>query len=190
MNETILTTDREAQERVGKIRTYTGKYVDPFNMRAEDLDIRDIAHHLSLINRYTGATEIGYNVAQHSVAVSRHFVGTELRLAGLLHDGAEAYLNDIASPLKKNPAMAGYVAALDRLDTLIFQTFDLDPALMKTIKPMDDVEFTVEVASFWGRIDWKRKIRPLPAKASEQLFLDEFQDIMQEIAGARLQRVS
>lgn len=180
MNEPIVDQPRIVGEKSGKIRTFTGKYVDPFNMQPEDLDIRDIAHHLSLINRYTGATQHGYNVAQHSVAVSRHFIDPELRMAGLLHDAAEYVLNDIASPVKRHPAMAGYVKALSDLDTIIFNHFGLDIALMKTVKPMDDVEFTYEVASWWGTIDFKRRIRPLPAGASEQLFLEEFRDIQQK----------
>jgi hypothetical protein len=174
MSEFIVSTTRIAQDNLGKIRTFTGKYVDPFNMTAGDLDIRDIAHHLSQINRYTGAAPIPYSVAQHSVAVSRHFVNWEMRLAGLLHDAGEAYLNDIASPLKKHPCMAGYVEALDRLDALVFVTYGLDPALLKATRGADDAEFTYEVASFWGKIDYKRMIRPLPAAGAERLFLEEF----------------
>ena len=179
MNEFITTAPREQQDTVGKIRTYTGKYVDPFNMRAEDIDIRDIAHHLSLINRYTGATPVAYSVAQHSVAVSRHFIDPELRLAGLLHDAGEYVLNDIASPVKRHPAMAAYVEALDRLDALVFQVFGLDFSLMKVVKPFDDMEFTYEAATFWGTIDFQRRVVPLPARAAEQLFLTEFKAIMQ-----------
>jgi hypothetical protein len=179
VSEFITTAPREHQDTAGKIRTYTGKYVDPFNMAAEDIDIRDIAHHLSLINRYTGATPLAYSVAQHSVAVSRHFIDPELRLAGLLHDAGEYVLNDIASPVKRHPAMAAYVEALDRLDALVFRVFGLNLNLMKTVKPFDDMEFTYEVATFWGTIDLKRRIRPLPAQAAEQLFLSEFKAIMQ-----------
>ena len=174
MKDFILNMPRLKQDTVGKIRTFTGRYVDPFKMQASDLDIQDIAHHLSIINRHTGATPVPYSVAQHSVAVSQHFLDRDLRLAGLLHDAAEAYLTDIASPLKKNPAMAGYVAALNRLDELVFTTFGLDKALLKEVRGADDFEFTREVATFWGSIDPARRIRPLPAAAAERLFLDEF----------------
>ncbi|MBF9666386.1 metal-dependent phosphohydrolase, partial [Streptococcus pseudopneumoniae] len=38
-------------------------------------------------------------MAQHSVLVS-HFGDMDYELEGLLHDAAEAYLTDIAKPLK------------------------------------------------------------------------------------------
>jgi hypothetical protein len=60
--------------------------------------IETIAQSLAFTNRYNGS--IGtYSVAQHSVLVSRQ-LPPELRLAGLLHDAPEAYLGDMAAPLK------------------------------------------------------------------------------------------
>jgi hypothetical protein len=175
MNEYIVTARRIDQERAGKIRVHpSGRYVDPFGMKPEDISIYDIAHHLAGINRYTGGTPVPYNVAHHSVLVSREFIDRDLRLAGLLHDAAEYVLNDFASPAKRNPIMAGYVAKMDELDAMIFEVFGLDPALMKAVKPADDAIFQRETASFWGSIDEKRRIRPLPAAESERLFLAEF----------------
>jgi hypothetical protein len=84
------------------ILTYTGK-VFPFGCMTPDMiDIRDIAHALSQLCRYTGHTTMFYSVAQHSLLVSEKMPGGPAqKLAGLLHDGAEAYTNDLASPLKK-----------------------------------------------------------------------------------------
>jgi hypothetical protein len=175
MSEYIVTAPRAEQERRGTIMVRpSGRLVDPFDMKATDLEITDIAHHLSHINRYTGATPEPYNVAHHSVLVSREFLDRDLRLAGLLHDAAEYVLNDIASPVKRHPAMRGYVKALDALDVLIFKTFGLDPALLKTVKPADDAIFHRETASFWGSIHPSKRIRPLPPGESRRIFLAEF----------------
>ena len=174
-SEYIVAAPRDQQETRGCIRVHpSGLYVDPFNMRPEDLRIQDIAHGLAGINRYTGHTPVPYNVAQHSVLVSQEFLHRDLRLAGLLHDAAEYVFNDIASPVKRHPAMRAYVEALESLDRLIFTTFGLDPGLMKTVKSADDAIFQRETASFWGSIPVVKRIRPWSAAHSEDMFLEEF----------------
>lgn len=81
------------------IQTYTGKKFFPLNPRPEEVCIEDIAHALSMSCRYTGHTTEFYSVAEHSILAS-HFVPPALALEGLLHDAAEAYIGDMASPLK------------------------------------------------------------------------------------------
>lgn len=84
--------------------TYTGKKINILKMKISDIDIRDMAHHLSLECRFGGATPKMDSVAQHSVLVSMHierFGGsTEESLWGLLHDGAETYLCDMGKGIK------------------------------------------------------------------------------------------
>lgn len=66
--------------------------------------IKDVAHHLAQINRYTGACSRPYSVAEHSLLVER--IGQQrgatpvLRLALLMHDAHEAYTSDMSSPAK------------------------------------------------------------------------------------------
>ncbi|OQB96746.1 MAG: hypothetical protein BWX86_00588 [Verrucomicrobia bacterium ADurb.Bin122] len=83
----------------GFVQTYTGRAFYPLAPRPGDVCIRDIAHHLSLRARWGGATRRLYSVAQHSVLVAEH-LPEHLRIYGLLHDAAEAYLPDIAAPIK------------------------------------------------------------------------------------------
>lgn len=80
------------------IITFTGKSFDYKFPQQESICLEDIAHHLALINRYTGATRVPYSVAEHSVRMSYLTTGTPI--VNLLHDSAEAYLNDITSPVK------------------------------------------------------------------------------------------
>lgn len=67
-------------------------------------DLKDIAHHLAQINRFTGACSRPYSVAEHSLLVERigaaRGASPSLRLALLLHDAHEAYTSDQASPAK------------------------------------------------------------------------------------------
>ncbi len=82
------------------VTTYSGKSIDIAKPDPALICINDIAHQLSLINRFNGATEYPYSVAQHSVIVS-NIVRPEFALLGLLHDAAEAYLGDIVHPVKQ-----------------------------------------------------------------------------------------
>lgn len=67
-------------------------------------DIRDVAHHLALINRFNGATSRPYSVAEHSLLCERiaaaQGADAGLRLAALMHDAHQAYVGDVTSPAK------------------------------------------------------------------------------------------
>lgn len=84
----------------GKVRTFSGLFVDPLNLQPEDINITDIAHALSQIPRFGGHSRVQLSVAQHCVWVAKE-LPDELKLEGLLHDASEAYLLDIPSPLKE-----------------------------------------------------------------------------------------
>ena len=118
------------------IRTFTGRSVNPLDLRPEDIDILDIAHALSCVNRFAGHTEKPISVAQHSVYVSRlvdtdpNFEEWDEPLRGLLHDAAEAYLGDVTKWLKSSDVMAGYREAEHRAERVIAQAFGLDGSLM------------------------------------------------------------
>ena len=81
------------------IETYTGRKFFPLNPRARDLCIEDIAHALAMTCRYNGHCSEFYSVAQHSCIVS-DLCEERWKMAGLMHDAAEAYLGDVVSPVK------------------------------------------------------------------------------------------
>lgn len=82
------------------IHTFSGIAFDLLNPQPEMILIEDIAHSLALINRFNGAAIFPYSVAQHSLYVAC-LLPPKLKLHGLLHDAAEAYVGDMVSPLKK-----------------------------------------------------------------------------------------
>lgn len=63
------------------------------------IDLKEIAHSLSKLCRFTGHNDIFYSVAQHSIEVAR-MCPPKYAMWGLLHDAAEAYMNDVNAPLK------------------------------------------------------------------------------------------
>lgn len=125
------------------ITTYTGKDFDPLNPRSELVDIRDIAHALSLLCRANGHFVSFYSVGQHCIncaleAKARGYA-MRLQLACLLHDAAEAYMADVTRPVKQ--MLEEYTTAEDRLLKVIYRKFlpeMLSAEEMQAVKAIDD----------------------------------------------------
>lgn len=91
---------RTKDERGDWMQTASGRKIYVMSPRADDVEIRDIAHALARICRFGGHVKCEhYSVAQHSVLVSQT-CEPENALVGLLHDAAEAYIGDVVRPLK------------------------------------------------------------------------------------------
>lgn len=91
------------------IGTYSGKKFYPLDPHPEDVTSLDIAHALSLKVRWTGHCNRFYSVGQHSLRVAnvtrtlvQGMLTDTLVAYALLHDAAEAYLPDVARPLKSS----------------------------------------------------------------------------------------
>lgn len=108
-----------------KIRTASGALVDLMNPQPADICFRDIAHALSQICRFTGHTIFFYSVAQHSLHMV-DIVSKRAQPYALLHDAHEAFVNDLASPLKRamtakaDDGAVAYLAIRDAFDAAIF----------------------------------------------------------------------
>lgn len=122
-----MSMTNEYTRRTSWIMTQSGICFNPLCPRVEDIAINDIAHALALINRFSGHTKVPYSVAQHCVLVSLalEIEWPDLALKGLLHDGAEAYACDLPRPLKRQEIFAPYRAAMEHLQSVIYQAFGL-----------------------------------------------------------------
>lgn len=118
------------------IQVRSGGKFFPLDPDPDAIDIQDIAHALSNICRYTGHVSEFYSVAEHSCYVSRQ-LPSEHALAGLLHDAAEAYMNDVASPVKHQDAMQPYRDAEKKLERMILTKYGLAPELPPEVKVVD-----------------------------------------------------
>jgi hypothetical protein len=180
------------------IRTFTGRKFWPFDPRPEDIDIRDIAHALSLICRFAGHCRYMYSVGQHSLEVSKH-VDTEYRLWALLHDASEAYLLDVLSPIKHELMGVEYMHAETRLMGVICDRFDLDHNCPKSVKEADNRMLVTEQRDLMNSADWgegrdrgirpfKGILRPVTSPAIiERHFLEAFESYGgKRSAGGRL----
>ena len=107
------------------ITTYTGKHFDPVAPQEELLELRDIAHSLSLICRANGHMKHFYSVGQHSVACAKEAqargLSERIVLGCLLHDASEAYLSDVTRPIKHE--MTRYLEVEETLQEMIWAHF-------------------------------------------------------------------
>lgn len=168
------------------ILTYSGIAFDLLNPRPEDVRVEDIAHHLSLLCRFTGAVRSHYSVAQHSVMVA-DMLPEPLRLAGLLHDAHEAYLGDWSSPLKTamKKLAANPDALATRVDLAIGEKFGVEVLVSPEIRHADLVALATEMRDLLPHHHKvlaslpepaERKIVPWPAKRAEAAFLAAFRN--------------
>lgn len=120
-------------ERKGDwIQTYSGKQFWPFDPRAEDVSLYDIAHALSMQCRYGGHVAYFYSVAEHCVILS-HAVPEHLAMQALMHDAAEAYLVDVPRPIKRS--LEKYYEIERGIEQVVMPHFNLpwpiDPLVME-----------------------------------------------------------
>ena len=123
------------------ILTAAGDYFDLLHPEEFDYDVAVIGHALSNLGRFTGHTVQFYSVAQHSVLVSRA-LPPELALQGLLHDAAEAFLGDVAAPLKAH--LPNYREIEARVQLAINRHFGLPDELDPRVKEADMVLLATE----------------------------------------------
>jgi hypothetical protein len=121
----------------GWMQTYTGKQFFPTRPRIEDIDIRDIAHALSMICRYGGHVDRFYSVAEHCILMSQA-VSPENALWALLHDATEAYVGDMVRPLKYTPGLELYREIEDNLMLLIAEKFGLSGGMPAEVHEADN----------------------------------------------------
>jgi len=137
--------------------TFTGKHIDPTDLRHEDICIEDIAHALALCNRFAGHSKKPISVAQHSVYVVRvvekdPFAQAKwIRLQALLHDAAEAYLGDITRWIKRTAFLDGYRLLEHEVQSRIYQRFDLPMSLHPSITKADRVMVRFEARKAFGK---------------------------------------
>lgn len=182
------------------IQTFTGRRVDldpfpgPGYGSKDPIVIEDIAHHLALLNRFTGGTRWPFSVAQHSVNVAKHagcwdgrnYLRPDGGRFGLLHDAAEAYYGDVSSPLKgllspryHDLEQAALVAILVRFDLI-----DLTAEVERAVKHSDLIMLATEKRDLlnlsghaWGlTVEPDRRLtgHPLSWRTAEEDYLTHF----------------
>lgn len=129
------------------LSTFTGNKFFPFAPHPHQIDIRDIAHGLSLLCRFSGQCPYFFSVAEHSIYVANN-LPDNLKLEGLLHDASEAYLADLPRPVKVG--LPEYNAIEAAVEEVIAQKFDLAFPTPSQVKTADNALLRNEVFTFFG----------------------------------------
>lgn len=171
-------------ERIGDwCQTFTGVAFYALDPRPNEIDLRDIAHALSMQCRYGGHTKHFYSVAEHCVILSRA-VPSELALAALMHDAAEAYLVDVPRPIKKS--LEKYYEIERNLEKVIAEKFDLAHPWPDLVMEYDTRILNDERAQLMATppIEWHPMGDPLnvdvigwPPEIAERQFLVRFAEL-------------
>ena len=141
------------------IVTASGRVIDPINPDPDDILIEDIAHSLGNSCRFTGHVREFYSVAEHSVRMVE-LVGGEYARDVLLHDASEAYLSDIARPLKKYSRLGDlYEEVEDRLMEVISYKFDIEWPLCERVKWADEEMLKAEIRDLLPQVDDDRLLQ-------------------------------
>lgn len=187
------------------ICTYTGVEFFPFEPKADAIHLRDMAHALALKTRFTGHTLLFYSVAQHCVLVSwwleSQYGSRELAQWGLVHDAYEAYMPDIASPVKgsvflhhPDGTQESFKEAENRFMQVLAKKLGLSWPQPPEVKVADAVVFIAEKHALMPDVPWwaivpapsasAPEILPWPWEVAEKRwqsrFLELFVDAVQE----------
>lgn len=174
-------------KQIRSILTHSGRY---FNFDAPEksyIDIETIAHALSHICRFTGHVDNFYCVAQHCVLVS-YLVPPEYAMEGLMHDTPEAYIGDVATPLKA--MLSDYKTIEHRVEAAVLGHFGLPAIMHPSVKQGDLKALATEKRDLMpdavDLLSWEciegiephpEKIIPLSSEDAKNLFLARYYEL-------------
>lgn len=162
-------------------------YLDP---EKADIDIEQLATALSNICRFAGHVKWFYSVAQHAVNVS-WIVPRQYRYTGLMHDTAEAFTNDLPTPLKV--AVPIFKDLEVRIEAAMAAKFGFQYPLPEAVKYADlqmlmiEKEYLKPSSSHWTILDGIQRpntdfinLEPMSPEEAKWAFLDRYEDLRNE----------
>ena len=153
------------------------RYVNVFELTADDIQIEDIAHALARLCRYNGQVAGFLTVAGHSIRCAERAIDCDredVALECLLHDAAEAYIGDLVRPLKIHPDFKESYRRLEvGIEAVIAEKLGLVFPFDPFVKEMDDAELQNELEfDRWNPTRWDN---PLETKLAFIRFYEELQ---------------
>lgn len=140
-----------------EVGLFKGKLTDINNIKADKLDVAEMARTLQRIPRYNCHSDFEWTVGQHSLLVAKILEdkgqSLEVQLAGLLHDASEAYINDVIRPIKVY--LKEYFKYENRVEDAILSKFGLKGLETYAYREADNLALYAESAKLIGlNNDW------------------------------------
>lgn len=174
--------DDHGNKRIGSwSQAFSGQRYWSLDPRADEIHLMDICVGLANAARYRGQTSFFYPVITHCTLVSRSVEKLALdrgwsigaaknaALEGLFHDASEAYLGDVARPLKRMPAMKAFCKIEALWEEEVCKRFDISSnsqsrALVKEVDNrivLDEIHALMEDPDMWRRSGRYLDLEPL-----------------------------
>lgn len=167
----------------GWIATFSGRKITPLDPNPDDIAIEDIAHALANQCRFTGHVRKFYSVAQHCVLAST-LVPEGFELDALLHDASEAYIADIARPVKNMPGFGDvYHAAEALLEQAVAAHFGTRYPMPPEVKVADNLLLWAEMRDLMpidppdGVDMYDKEIVPWGPEKAERQYLARWEEL-------------
>lgn len=148
-------------------RMSSGRYIDLANFTEEDVEMVDIETSLNNIARFTGhySDEKPLSVAEHSLlclnlAKLMEPDDGELHLWVFMHDFAEAYIGDVATPVKRamGDRWHSFATPIEQTVERACMGLTMPPEMHDRVKLYDlsalDIERRVMWSSQYGKDKW------------------------------------
>ena len=165
------------------IQTYSGICFEPLSPNPASINLIDVIHALSMMNRFGGHQRPPYSVGQHTLRVVTEVEKKclslgwneertlRVRLGAWKHDGSEGLgLADIVRPIKKTKQLEGYVEIENVVDDALSKKLDLflDEEERNLVKWADNRALAGEVRDNLHISDKKWEIRAEPYEEDTQ----------------------
>lgn len=170
------------------IRLLSGCLFDYDRPHESNIQIEDIAGALSKVCRFSGHIHQFYSVAQHAINASR-IVSEEFAFDALMHDTAEAFTNDLPTPLKF--AVPIFKELEVRIESAMGKRFGFAYPLPDAVKladaqmlalekvklKRDFSEWTVLEGIETDHIAHLVDLSPMTPSRAERLFLERYEEL-------------
>lgn len=170
------------------IRLLSGVMFDYNAPHSSPVQIEDIAGALSKVCRFAGHIGQFYSVAQHAVNASR-IVAPEYAFTALMHDTAEAFTNDLPTPLKF--AIPVFKELEVRIESAMGKRFGFEYPLPDPVRIADLQMLSIEKIklkkdySDWdclngietSHIERLVDLSPMAPSRAERVFLERYEEL-------------